>query len=203
MPQLHTALLRLGLIASTSLAASRYIRAKAAPTEACPLSLMEPCKYVDANVLPQHALFPLGVVYAYLSVAYFPSLLLSSPERTQQLKTGLGRMLLLLVGVLSVWRWFPSHGALVYALQMHGALYYVSEGTEPYLLIGRYFDAVLRLTAASTILMYAWNFGPPLSVMSTPGVEGQCCASLAHLIAITLTELGLPLVLRGLDKMML
>ena len=201
MLHFHTTLLRLGLIAATSLAASRYIHQKAAPPETCQLSQMEPCKHMDANVSPQHALFPLAVVGSYISVAYSPSLLLSSPERTQQLKAGVARLLLLLLGVLSVSRWLASHGSLMYALHMHAGLYYVSEAREPYLLIGRSFDIALRLTAALAVLMYAWNLGPPLSVMPTPGMQGQCCAGLVHLISLLLTELVLPSLLHMLDKL--
>lgn len=202
MARFQTTLIRLALIAATSLAASRFISKGAAPPETCQLSAMEPCKEVDATVRSQDVLFPLAVVYTYISVVYFPSLLLSSPTRAQQLKSGCARLILVLLGVLSVWKWISSHASLLYALHMHLTVYYFAEAHEPFVLIGQCFDAGLRLTGVAALIMYAWSCGPPLSVLPAPVGSSHCCAGLSHLAAVTLSELLLPFLLAGLDRVL-
>jgi hypothetical protein len=201
MTHLRTTLLRLGLLAATSLAASRYIHRKHTTPETCQMSQMEPCKHTDNDVSAQHALFPLAVVFAYISVVYSPSLLLSSRARAQQLKSGCVRYILLLMGVLSVFQWVASHASLLYVLNLHAAVYYMSEAQEASLLVGKFFDISLRCAAVTAILLYAWNVGPPLSIVPSTVVQGHCCASLVHLAAVLLTELLLPSLLWAFDRM--
>lgn len=173
---------RLLLAAATTLASADPRARPRADQDAC-LSWAS-CGALAERVSPRHVVLPLCLPAALALFAHAPTLLLPSRHRVRRLWAAAAQLAVLWAGLLAVaavyLRVSPSHA---YALSLHLASLLAAECPPPHAaLLSRPAHAAAKYAALAALVGGAWQLGPPLPVVDTPGFHGLCGAS-AHLLA--------------------
>ena len=182
------------LILATTLASSRFHHEyesgalKAEEGECLSAGVFSACSTLDKRVTPFHILCPLLVPTALISFAHAPTLLLASRSRVWGLWAATWRILLVYTAILaSAAAYLWASKAWGYALSLHLSVLYVCQERCRALLIGDAAYKAAQLVSLASLVLGAWQLGPPLPAWDAPGIPG-CCGAVAHMAAWAASE---------------
>jgi hypothetical protein len=148
-------------------------------------------------------IYPLLVPYAVQAILHMPTLLLASRARVSHIKHALASIVAVAVGVAVVM--WALHGQrnppAAYTLSLHWALFLLAQPPHPSLVIGAWAHAAANAAGALVLAAGAWQLGPPLPVVNTPGFRGDEGAR-AHLACLLVTDLLAPPLMAALTRIL-
>jgi hypothetical protein len=196
------------LFVATTLAAGKNNHSRAnesssdnATDASCPAdaagSLEHACRTTDPLILPEHIILPLLLPCAALLFTHMPTLLLASRARVRDLKGATAQAVLTWLSVCAVaFAYSSGHRAFAYAVSLHTSVYLLSKPASPTIVVGPMVDLFARETCITAVLLCAWQMGPPLPVVDTPGdhpAASACCGIASHMAGFLLPDLVGPL----------
>ena len=196
-------LIRVGVVASTCMAASRHLHSTATPTEpACGRERNNPrnnplgaCLAGDAFVTEAHLVDPFAIAFATMLVMNAPTILLTHTRKLEGVKflcaTGL-----VLLGGLGIAQYTSTHvskvAAFVWSIHCTTTWLHAQRTPDRHVYLscaGECVHALFRWGGVLTLLAYAACYGPPVVV--TPGHPGgisEACGLTAHLLGVLCTD---------------
>jgi len=185
--------LRAALIAAATLAASRHDLA-AAPRDVvqegtCGAGgVLDSCSAIDRVVAPLHVTLPLAGSAGFVLFTHAPSLFLKSRNRIRELWGAVWQVACILAALLAASGLYLRFSkSWAYAFSAHFAVLYLSQGQCPTLLFAPAAYRACQALSISALLLYAWHYGPPLTVWDAPGIPA-CCGAVAHMAAWVAAE---------------
>ena len=139
------------------------------------------CGMHDELISRMDITLPWLVVLGTITVLGMPTFLVSSKRKERGLRllsSNLAQYMALLMGCMAV-----EHPSLAFALTLHACMQFLVHLEVDYSLVGGRLWWACRYLAAGGLLAWEVCAGPPLSVVSWPGVSSSVtCAYLGHLL---------------------